>query len=231
MFLLCIVSGSGEKSEKRLFFTSSPIMKNPNSCNGMLEQKATQFSKSNGSIRLPRHRSLTPARVLRGVLCLIIYISSAFMMLVYFAPFTTTVIRLFSVHYSRKAASIIFGAWLALWPFLFEKINKTKVVFSGHSVPDKERVLIVANHRTEVDWMYLWNLAFRKHCLGHIKYMLKSSLMKLPIFGWGFHILEFISVERKWEIDEPVIREMLSTFQDPHDPLWFALFPEGTDYR
>jgi 1-acyl-sn-glycerol-3-phosphate acyltransferase len=55
--------------------------------------------------------------------------------------------------------------------------------------------------------------------------------MKLPVFGWGFHILEFISVERKWEVDEPAMREMLSTFKDSRDPLWLALFPEGTDFR
>ncbi|KAL2927492.1 putative 1-acyl-sn-glycerol-3-phosphate acyltransferase 4 [Bienertia sinuspersici] len=43
--------------------------------------------------------------------------------------------------------SIVFASWLALWPFLFEKINKTRVVFSGESVPDKERILLLANHR------------------------------------------------------------------------------------
>ncbi|KAJ6709851.1 1-ACYLGLYCEROL-3-PHOSPHATE ACYLTRANSFERASE-RELATED [Salix koriyanagi] len=43
--------------------------------------------------------------------------------------------------------------------------------------------------------------------------------------------LEFISVERNWEVDEPVMHQMLSTFKDPQDPLWLALFPEGTDFR
>ncbi|KAF2315934.1 hypothetical protein GH714_040729 [Hevea brasiliensis] len=56
----------------------------------------------------------------------------------------------------------------ALWPFLFEKINGAKVVFYGDAVPAKERVLIIANHRTEVDRMYLWDLALRKGCLGSI---------------------------------------------------------------
>ncbi|KAI4316782.1 hypothetical protein L6164_024727 [Bauhinia variegata] len=60
----------------------------------------------------------------------------------------------------------------------------------------KERALLVANHRTEVDWMYLWDLALRKGSLGYMKYILKSSLMKLPVLGWGFHILEFIAVEK-----------------------------------
>ncbi|KAF8406388.1 hypothetical protein HHK36_008475 [Tetracentron sinense] len=175
-------------------------------------------------------RPLTPVRVLRGLICLTVLLSTAFMMLVYCGPVTAVMLRLFSIHHSRKATSFLFGAWLALWPFLFEKINQTKVVFSGETVPDRERVLLLANHRTEVDWMYLWDLALRKRCLGYIKYVLKSSLMKLPVFGWAFHIMEFISVERRWEVDESIICQMLSTFKDPQDPLWLAVFPEGTDF-
>lgn len=172
----------------------------------------------------------SPFRFLRGILCLAVYLSTAFMFLVYFAPPTAVILRLFSVHYSRKAVSFLFSLWLGLWPFLFEKINKTRVIFSGDEVPVEERVLIITNHKTEVDWMYLWDFALRKGCLGYIKYVLKSSLMKLPIFGWGFHILEFIPVERKWEVDESVMRGMLSNFSDRQDPLWLAVFPEGTDY-
>ncbi|CAJ1972839.1 unnamed protein product [Sphenostylis stenocarpa] len=177
-----------------------------------------------------KHRPLTPLRLLRGLLCLVVFLSTAFMCLVYFVPVAVVGLRLFSIRYSRKTVSFIFGIWLSLWPSLFEKINKTKVVFSGDSVPTKERVLLIANHRTEVDWMYLWDLALRKGRLGSIKYILKNSLMKLPIFGWGFHILEFIAVERKWEIDEQILHQKLSTLKDPQDSLWLALFPEGTDY-
>ncbi|KAK4859403.1 hypothetical protein QYF36_004844 [Acer negundo] len=182
------------------------------------------------SDKILKHRPLTPIRVFSGVICLLVYISTAFMFIVYFGPIIAFGLRLFSVHYCRKATAFLFGLWLALWPFLFEKINGTKMVFSGDSVPAKERVLLIANHRTEVDWMYLWVLALRKGCLGYIKYILKSTLMKLPVFGWGFQILEFISVERKWENDEPVLRQMLSTFKNPQDPLWLSIFPEGTDF-
>ncbi|KVI06582.1 probable 1-acyl-sn-glycerol-3-phosphate acyltransferase 4 [Cynara cardunculus var. scolymus] len=177
-----------------------------------------------------KHYPLTPLRLVRGLACLLVYLSTAFMFLVYFSPVFAVFLRLFSVHYSRKASSFLFGLWLALWPFLFEKINRTKVIFSGETVPERERVLVIANHRTEVDWMYLWDLALRKGCLGCIKYVLKSSLMKLPVFGWGFHVFEFISVERRWEVDETIMRKMLSTFTNPLDPLWLAVFPEGTDF-
>ncbi|KAL9244145.1 hypothetical protein vseg_017951 [Gypsophila vaccaria] len=178
-----------------------------------------------------KHRPLTPLRILRGVLCLVVLLLTAIMFLAFFVPPIAVLMRLFSIHYSRKAASLFFGLWLALWPFLFEKINKTNVIFSGDQVPCGERVLLIANHRTEVDWMYLWDLALRKGSLGYIKYVLKNSLMKLPIFGWGFHIFEFIPVERNWESDEPIMQQMLLTYTDRRDPLWLALFPEGTDFN
>lgn len=171
-----------------------------------------------------------PLRMVRGLLCLFVLLLTAFLMLVYFGFLGSVVIRLFSIHYGRRFTCFFYGSWLALWPFLFEKINKTKVIFSGETVPANERALLIANHRTEVDWMYLWDLAWRKGRLGHIKYILKSSLMKLPVFGWTFHILEFISVERKWDVDEAKMRQMLSTMKDYFDPLWLALFPEGTDF-
>ncbi|XP_062024164.1 probable 1-acyl-sn-glycerol-3-phosphate acyltransferase 4 [Rosa rugosa] len=177
-----------------------------------------------------KHRPLNAFRVVRGVLCLVVFLSTAFTILVCFAPVVAVLLRLFSIHYSRKATSFLFARWLALWPFLFEKINGTNVVFSGDTVPPRERILIIANHKTEVDWMYLWDLALRKGSLGYVKYVLKSSLMKLPVFGWGFHVLEFIPLKRKWEVDEPILRKMLLSFADPRDPLWLSIFPEGTDY-
>lgn len=176
------------------------------------------------------HRPLTLLRVIRGVLCLVVLLTTAFTTLVFLTPVSFVILRLFSIHYSREATSFLFGHWLAMWPLLFEKINKTKVLFAGDSVPPRERILLISNHRTEVDWMYMWDLALRKDCLGYVKYILKSSVRNVPIFGWAFYILEFILIERKWELDKPVIESMLATFKDPRDPLWLVLFPEGTDF-
>lgn len=191
-----------------------------------MEACGKPLSASDGSRRTP----LTPLRVIRGVVCLLVLLLTAFMMLVFFGFLGAVIIRFFSLHYSRKITSFFLGIWLALWPFLFEKINKTKVIISGDTLPASNRVLLIANHRTEVDWMYLWDLALRKGRLGYIKYVLKSSLMKLPVFGWSFQILEFIPVERKWEVDESIMHRMLSSFKDRRDPLWLAVFPEGTDF-
>ncbi|RAL40494.1 hypothetical protein DM860_006564 [Cuscuta australis] len=178
---------------------------------------------------LSKHRPLSVLRIIRGAICITILLSTALMFLIYLCPIGM-ILRYSSIHHSRKLSSLVFGVWLGLWPYLFEKINQTKVAFYGDVVPKGERALLVSNHRTEVDWMYLWDLASRKGCLGRVKYVLKKSLMRMPVFGWGFRILEFIPLERKWEVDGPVLRSMLSSFADPNDPLWLVIFPEGTDF-
>nr|GEW83245.1 probable 1-acyl-sn-glycerol-3-phosphate acyltransferase 4 [Tanacetum cinerariifolium] len=88
---------------------------------------------------------LTVPMAVRGLVCLVVYLLTAFMLLVYLAIFAAVLPRLFSIHYTRK-------------------------------------------------------------------------------------VLEFISVERKWEVDEVMMRKMLLNFTNPLDPLWLALFPEGTDF-
>ncbi|KAL7617776.1 hypothetical protein Lser_V15G00725 [Lactuca serriola] len=187
----------------------------------------TSNSDSDGGLK---NYPLTFQRAIRGFVCLVVYLSTAFVFIVFLGTPAAVFPRFFSIHYSRKALSFFYGIWLSLWPFLFEKINETKVVFSGETVPEKERVLLIANHKTEVDWMYLWDLALRKGSISCVRYVLKSSLMKLPLFGWALHILEYISVERKWEVDESNMQKMLSTFTNHSDPLWLAVFPEGTDF-
>ena len=117
-----------------------------------------------------------------------------------------------------------------MWPFLFEKINKTKVIVSGNNLPARERIILICNHRTEVDWMYLWNLALRKKRIGNVKYVMKSSVRNAPVFGWAFHVLEFLPIYRKWEMDALIFEHILSSFKDRCDPLWLIIFPEGTDY-
>ncbi|KAL2613654.1 hypothetical protein R1flu_025346 [Riccia fluitans] len=176
------------------------------------------------------HKPLTLYRIIRGVMCLIILLSTAFVTLITLGPFMFIVLRLYSVHTSRKCIGFIFGQWLSMWPYFFEKINGTNVIFSGDNVPAGERAMVMCNHRTEVDWMYTWNLALRKNQIGFTKYALKSSVRNVPLFGWAFHVLEFLPLDRKWELDAPVIESYLRSFADPEDPFWFVLFPEGTDF-
>jgi 1-acyl-sn-glycerol-3-phosphate acyltransferase len=51
------------------------------------------------------------------------------------------------------------------------------------NLPD--RLVIMANHQAYTDWMYLWILScYAGHSRG-ITILLKASLKKLPVVGWG----------------------------------------------
>lgn len=201
--------------------------------NGQLQtpiEAGSQDAKLAPAGKPPTQRPLTALRLVRGILMLTLLIVSAFIFLTSLIP-VWAFLRVLNRSWGRAFASYLFGYWLSMWVLLFEYVNGIKLVFSGESVPAKERVLIICNHRTEVDWMYLWCLAYRKKSAGAVKYALKATVRHAPIFGWAFHCMEFLLLERKWELDRDTIRTVMSSFRNRRDPLWEVVFPEGTDFR
>ncbi|XP_065445416.1 lysocardiolipin acyltransferase 1 isoform X6 [Chrysemys picta bellii] len=85
------------------------------------------------------------------------------------------------------------------------------------------------NHRTRMDWMFLWNCLLRYSYLRLEKICLKSSLKSVPGFGWAMQVAAFIFIQRKWEDDKNHFENMLDYFCDIHEPLQLLIFPEGTD--
>ncbi|XP_044293958.1 lysocardiolipin acyltransferase 1 isoform X3 [Varanus komodoensis] len=85
------------------------------------------------------------------------------------------------------------------------------------------------NHRTRMDWMFLWNCLLRYSYLRLEKICLKSSLKAIPGFGWAMQVAAFIFIQRKWEEDKNHFEKMLDYFCDIREPLQLLIFPEGTD--
>ncbi|XP_032071415.1 lysocardiolipin acyltransferase 1 isoform X3 [Thamnophis elegans] len=85
------------------------------------------------------------------------------------------------------------------------------------------------NHRTRMDWMFLWSCLLRYSYLRLEKICLKSSLKVIPGFGWAMQVAAFIFIQRKWEEDKHHFGNMLDYFCDIHEPLQLLIFPEGTD--
>lgn len=192
-----------------------------------LQEKSAQSpSKASGQLS----RLSTALRVLRGGVVLAILVLTAFAHLTALAPLALLLVRPFSLPLYRRFTFFMFGWWLSMYVFNLEVVNGTRVLFSGDSIPREERAIVICNHRTELDWIYIWCLAIRKGRLGAVKYALKSAARKYPLFGWAFHIMEFFFLERKWERDEATLKEKLATFTDRSAPFWFIIFPEGTDF-
>ena len=55
-----------------------------------------------------------------------------------------------------------------------------RFVSTGDSMAPGERSLIIMNHRTMLDWMYIWPVLVRQSSVRTEKIILKSEIKKLP---------------------------------------------------
>ncbi|KAF2672152.1 acyltransferase-domain-containing protein [Microthyrium microscopicum] len=92
-----------------------------------------------------------------------------------------------------------------------------------------KRLVMMANHQLYTDWLYLWWVAYTNNMHGYIYIILKESLKNVPIIGWGAQFYNFIFLSRKWETDQKQFREHLQGLNQPDDPMWLLIFPEGTN--
>jgi lysocardiolipin and lysophospholipid acyltransferase len=59
-----------------------------------------------------------------------------------------------------------------------------KIVVTGDDLTkDRKRSLILLNHRTRLDWMFVWMLQSRFEILEQLKIVLKSQLKHVPGAG------------------------------------------------
>lgn len=92
-----------------------------------------------------------------------------------------------------------------------------------------ETALIICNHRTRVDWMYLWVLCLRQGQLSGLKIVLKESLKGMPGFGWATQMLLFVFLKRDKSKDLQRVREISDYLVCLNVPTTLLIFPEGTD--
>ena len=64
---------------------------------------------------------------------------------------------------------------------------------------------------------------------GRIYIVLKESLKRIPVLGWGMQFCQFIFLKRNWEKDKPRMAAHLQKFNKPNLPMWLLMFPEGTN--
>lgn len=69
-----------------------------------------------------------------------------------------------------------------------------QVKITGDHVDFGEVALIICNHRTRVDWMFLWVLCLRQGQLSGLKIVLKESLKGVPGFGWATQVNDRYSI-------------------------------------
>lgn len=91
------------------------------------------------------------------------------------------------------------------------------------------RMILIANHQIYTDWLYLWWIAYCNDMHGRLYIVLKESLKKIPVLGWGMQMSQFIFLKRNWEQDRPHMASALQKLNKATEPMWLLIFPEGTN--
>nr|KAG5700249.1 hypothetical protein BaRGS_007622 [Batillaria attramentaria] len=95
-----------------------------------------------------------------------------------------------------------------------------------------EHVLVLMNHKYDIDWLMTWILSERLGILGGCKFYGKESLRYLPLMGWAWYFTESIFLKRQWEHDRQIIARYIKRVLDfPKN--YFStilLCPEGTRF-
>ncbi|XP_028994571.1 lysocardiolipin acyltransferase 1 isoform X2 [Betta splendens] len=138
-------------------------------------------------------------------------------------------LMLLSPAWYRYITDRIVATWLTLPVSLLELVFGVKVVITGDGFIPGERSVIVMNHRTRLDWMFLWCCLLRYSYLRLEKICLKAALKAVPGFGWAMQVACFVFIQRRWDTDKKHLENMLDYFCDIREPLQLLLFPEGTD--
>lgn len=96
----------------------------------------------------------------------------------------------------------------------------------------KEHVIVLMNHKYDIDWLMTWLLAERWSMLGGTKIYGKSSLKMVPLIGWAWMFTESIFLKREWEEDKRIIMHDLQNLTEYPENYWVTLllFCEGTRF-
>ncbi|XP_065837347.1 1-acyl-sn-glycerol-3-phosphate acyltransferase epsilon-like [Oscarella lobularis] len=132
----------------------------------------------------------------------------------------------------ERGDEIMYGLYQSMVIFFFEAYSGVEFVFHGDPMPEhKENVIYMANHQCTVDWLLVDSLAIRQGMVGNIRYILKSSLKRIPLYGWYFKQHGCIYIKRKASEDEDTMKRSLLRFSANQTPMWIVVFPEGTRFN
>ncbi|CAF2365949.1 unnamed protein product [Rotaria sp. Silwood2] len=126
--------------------------------------------------------------------------------------------------------SAAMGYYLLMATFLLEDLLGIKIVITGDDLTnDGKRSLIILNHRTRLDWMFIWMLHSRFKILKQLKIVLKADLKRIPGPGWAMQHAGFLFIDRIWEKDQQTIKNLSGYYKSCQSPLSILIFPEGTN--
>ncbi|CCJ28918.1 unnamed protein product [Pneumocystis jirovecii] len=92
------------------------------------------------------------------------------------------------------------------------------------------RFILIVNHQISTDWLYIWWIAYIKKIHDGIYIILKDSLRKIPVIGWGMKTFGFIFLSRSWSKDYHKLKNHLEHLSLQNESMLLLLYPEGTNF-
>jgi len=132
--------------------------------------------------------------------------------------------------YFRWCSSAM-GYYLLMTTCLLEDLLGIEIVVTGDDLTkDQKRSLIILNHRTRLDWMFIWMMHSRFRILEQLKIVLKADLKHIPGPGWAMQHAGFLFLDRVWEKDQATIKNLIGYYKSCQSALSVLIFPEGTNF-
>eukprot|EP00112_Aurelia_sp_Birch-Aquarium-sp1_P009284 Seg205.15 transcript_id=Seg205.15/GoldUCD/mRNA.D3Y31 product="1-acyl-sn-glycerol-3-phosphate acyltransferase epsilon" protein_id=Seg205.15/GoldUCD/D3Y31 len=121
----------------------------------------------------------------------------------------------------EKVDEYAYDSYQSLVTYFFETYSGTKIIFYGDPLPldKKENVVYISNHQCAVDWVVTDMMAIRQGVLGRIRYVLKSGLRYLPLYGCYFAQHGCVYVRRGGKKNDEWIRRRMHHFIKNKTPL------------
>ncbi|KAI4257916.1 MAG: hypothetical protein LQ352_001422 [Teloschistes flavicans] len=118
---------------------------------------------------------------------------------------------------------------------LLSNFPERLILIANHQVslagPDRSEITVDVADKVQIytDWLYLWWFGYTNGMHGRIYVVLKESLRRIPVIGWGMQFSQFIFLKRNWEKDKDRLAAHLQKLNGAVAPMWLMLFPEGTN--
>ncbi|VDM56535.1 unnamed protein product [Angiostrongylus costaricensis] len=104
--------------------------------------------------------------------------------------------------------------WMMVPIGFLELIFGMRVRVSGDEIEYDKPALIVMNHRTRLDWMYMWSALYQMNpwLIVSNKISLKAQLQSLPGAGFGMSAAHFLFLQRNKEKDAVTFSNAIQYF-------------------
>ena len=110
----------------------------------------------------------------------------------------SSIFLLFSRRVVRTLNRWIAGSWWWLCDWLAERWG-ISIEISGDDLPERENVMVIANHQAMTDINVLFRPARRLKRIGDLKWFVKDIIKYVPGIGWGMIFLDCIFLKRDWK--------------------------------